>query len=347
MKRLLTLFLALCLLVSLTACGEPTRTRDFGDDAPAAAQTKPVSPEATTVSTAEPMQTVPAETASTITPALYKVTDESGNVLWLFGSIHVGQDFYYPLPKYVLSAYEDSDALAVECDVLAFASDLGAQTDALTQLIYLDGTKISDHIPEELYTRSVEVLEECGLYMSALDMYMPILWSNFIDTSLYETTGADSELGIDMYFLNNAHETGKEIREVESVEFQYGMLAGFSEELQIMMLEGSINSYENPEEAEQHLTQLMNAWSSGDADALSALLAEEGEFESEEEQTLYAEYNNAMIVERNLSMADYAEDSLASGDEVFICVGAAHVVGPGAMVDLLSQRGYTVERVSP
>ena len=44
-------------------------------------------------------------------------------------------------------------------------------------------------------------------------------------------------------------------------------------------------------------------------------------------------------------MTDFAEDALASGKEVFICVGAAHIVGDGAMAQLLAQRGYTVTLV--
>lgn len=45
-------------------------------------------------------------------------------------------------------------------------------------------------------------------------------------------------------------------------------------------------------------------------------------------------------------MADFAEDAIASGQEVFICVGAAHVVGEGAMADLLAERGYNVELIT-
>lgn len=342
MKRFLSALLALCLALCLAGCSKPSRVRDFGSGA----QTRETAPPDTTA----PSETVPPETQpaqSTITPALYRVTDEAGHVVWLFGSIHVGLPGFYPLPDYVMEAYENADALAVECDVVAFASDLGAQMDALTGMIYSDGTSISDHIPQELYTRSVEILKETNTYMSALDVYKPILWSTFIDNSLYASIGADSELGIDMHFLNDAHETGKEILEVESVQFQYDMLSGFSEELQIMLLEGSVYGYENPEESETQVQALLDAWASGDADALFALLSEEGELETEEEELLYREYNDAMIVQRNISMADYAEEVLASGDQVFICVGAAHVVGPGAMADLLAQRGYTVEKVSP
>ena len=44
-------------------------------------------------------------------------------------------------------------------------------------------------------------------------------------------------------------------------------------------------------------------------------------------------------------MTAFVEDSLASGEEVFVCVGAAHVVGNGAMVELLRDSGYTVTLV--
>ena len=65
-----------------------------------------------------------------------------------------------------------------------------------------------------------------------------------------------------------------------------------------------------------------------------------------EEKQLYEEYIKAMFVDRNLSMTDYAEASLKSGKEVFICVGAAHIVGEGAVAELLKQRGYKVERIT-
>lgn len=342
MKRFLSFILVLCLLLGLGACGKPAAVRDF-DATVGSAKTEPST--ALPPESVESLPTDPVE--STITPLLYKVSDEEGHVIWLFGSIHVGLDSFYPLPGYVLEAYEAADALAVECDVVAFSKDLGAQMDALRGMVYTDGTKIADHIPQELYARAVAALTDAGMYMSSLDVYKPILWSNFLDTALYEAIGADSELGIDMYFLNDAHNTGKEVLEVESVEFQYGMLSGFSEELQILLLESSVYGYETPEESAEQVTELIDAWAFGDGEALSALLNEEPEFESEEEALLYKEYNDAMLVNRNISMADYAQQALASGKTVFICVGAAHVVGPGAMAELLQQRGCTVELITP
>lgn len=348
MKQFLSFLLALCLLLSLCACGKPEPVQDAKEDTHSTAATDPAPSETDSVpSEPETDQNDPPEPASSITPILYKLTDSDGNTAWLFGSIHVGQEHYYPLPDYITSAYENADALAVECDVVSFASDIGAQTDAVMKLLYMDGTKISDHIPEDLYTQAVEVMKDAGLYMSAFDMYYPILWSNLIETSMYESFGVDSELGIDMHFLNDAHKTDKEIHEVESATFQYELMAGFSDELQIILLGSALHSYDNMDEAETELMKLAEAWASGDEDTLVEILTEEPEFESDEEALLYAEYTDAMMTQRNVSMADFAEDALESGKEVFICVGAAHIVGPGAMVDLLTQRGYTLERVVP
>lgn len=333
MKKIYTVLLALCLLLSLCACS---------GSSPA-----PKPTEAPITTTAPQTTSTTAEADDSITPILYKLTDAAGNTAWLFGSIHVGLEEFYPLPDYITSAYEQSDALAVEADVVKFASDMEAQTQALMPLLYLDGTMISDHIPQDLYNRAVKVMTECGVYMSALDLYQPVMWSNMIETAQMESLGVNSKLGIDMYFLNNAHETDKEIQEVESASFQYGMMGNFSEGLQIELLESALYSYENQDEAKEDLSALTDAWATGDETALVALLNEEPEFETDEEALLYEEYTDAMITQRNIAMADFAEAALTSGKEVFICVGAAHVVGPGAMAELLTQRGYTVEQIQP
>jgi uncharacterized protein YbaP (TraB family) len=212
-------------------------------------------------------------------------------------------------------------------------------------MVYADGTTIADHISEELYNDAKAALKDLGMYSSALDYYCPAMWSSFIDSAMIEKMGVDTSLGIDLYFLNRAHEEGKTILDVESAAFQYGMMAGYSEELQAMLLESSVASVELMEESKADMMQLVDAWATGNEAEFDALINAAPEFESPEEEVLYNEYQNAMITQRNLNMADFAEDALKSGEEVFIVVGAAHIVGAGAMAELLAQRGYTVEIV--
>ena len=146
MKRLLAWLLALVMCFILTACGPGT-----SDESVPPTEIHEQETETPTVSQ-----------SSTVTPLLYRVTDDSGNTIWLFGSIHVGRENYYPLPDYVLDAFESADALAVEADIVAFEKDLGLQMTALSHLVYRDGSTIKDHISLELYEKAVEILKACG-----------------------------------------------------------------------------------------------------------------------------------------------------------------------------------------
>ena len=114
----------------------------------------------------------------------------------LFGSIHVGREDYYPLPKYVLDAFEDADSLAVELDLLAVEKDMKLQMKALSQLVYYDGSKIQDHIPQDLYEESVAILDSYGINMKALESYCPAFWASMIESLMMSELGGDVNLGI-------------------------------------------------------------------------------------------------------------------------------------------------------
>lgn len=287
----------------------------------------------------------PSGGESTSTPLLYKVSD-GDSVIWLFGSVHVGREEFYPLPDYVLNAFNASDALAVEFDIVAFEQDVAAAGQSLMAMAYTDGTTIKDHVSPELYEEAVKVMKEWGGYVSYYDMFMPVLWAQLIEGAVYEKYDViNYDFGVDRHLLDKAKANGKEILEIESADFQYGMLADYSEPLQELLLSESIALYYNNESLPDEMSALMDLWQSGDEDAFDAALNPTVEFSSAEEERLYNEYNDAMIVERNLNMTDFAEEALADNNEIFICVGAAHVVGEGAMAKLLEGRGYTVEIV--
>lgn len=340
LKKLLALLLSLCLLLNFTACdinitiapatNTTTTEAISGDD------------KDDNDDTSEPDDSSDnAGESYGITPLLYKVTDDNGNVIWLFGSIHIGKEYFYPLPDYVMNAYNSSDSLAVEFDVTEEEFDDDTMMDMLYDLAYTDGSNIEAHIPEELYNDAKEILEDNDMYFSSLDFYMPYLWSMFIDEFTMEQLDYETDLGIDMFFLNTAHDGNKTIHSIESMEFQMNMMTGYSHELQEMMLESSVYYYNNVDEYSDGLDELAEAWAEGDAEALAD--EEEYEFESEEEKALYYEYNTSMMTKRNRGMTNFAEDKLFEGEEVFIVVGAAHVVGEDGMANQLRERGYTVE----
>ena len=166
------------------------------------------------------------------------------------------------------------------------------------------------------------------------------------DSLLMEQLGADINLGIDRHLLEKAKENQKPILEIESAASQYQLLAGFSDELQAWLLESSVEMCQSPDLARIDMNLMMDLWASGNEQAFSAYLAGSDETMTDEEQALYEEFNQAMLTNRNLQMAEFARDALLSGEEIFICVGAAHVIGEGSITQLLAQQGYTVEQVA-
>jgi uncharacterized protein YbaP (TraB family) len=103
------------------------------------------------------------------------------------------------------------------------------------------------------------------------------------------------------------------------------------------MLEKSVaaSSKQDPEEYGKRLQQ---AWVSGDTGQMEKIM---------QEQTSDAvEFAKAMVEDRNLHMADVAEQFLKGKDQAFVVVGAGHMVGPGGVVRILEKRGYKVEQVA-
>lgn len=275
-------------------------------------------------------------------PLLYKVTDSDGNIAWLFGSIHVGKESYLPLPEYVMDAFEGSDALAVECDIV----NTYYEPDA-NDCFYSGGSTIDKHLTEETYKLWVESISKSGQSgaIAMLKKYKAAFWYSYFSNELVSALGAKTKHGIDRYLIYYATDIGMEIQEIESIDYQLKLQLNFSDaiaqELLVDILE-CLNDQEQIAEYNKQLDALINAWKTGDGVYLGK---EEviDEDSSEQEKAAFEEYNKVMITDRNIRMVEFAENALKSGKEVFITVGAAHVCGEGGMVDLLRQKGYTVD----
>ena len=339
-KRALTLLCSLLSVCLMTACTDQ-KTPDVST---VASETTAVT-SATTKTTTAHDDTEDTDVIPGSTPLFYKATDSDGDIVWLLGSIHIATQDMYPLPTSITAAYDGADSLAVECDVVAAETDYDMLGAMMTSWLYEESGHIYDHIAPELYEQAKQIMQTIEMYAPSYDRYIPAVWGSFIDNYLVSYLGYDSEIGIDMYFLDRAKEENKPILEIESVEFQNQMMVDFSEELQEYLLKSSVEAYYDTETSDIY-AEMIDTWRSGDEERFETFLAsEDDDIETEEERRLYEEYNDAMIVKRNISMTDFAEDCLKKGDEVFICVGAAHIVGEGAVVDLLRERGYSVELV--
>lgn len=285
-----------------------------------------------------------------ITPLLYEVTkDNSSNKIYLFGSIHAADDRAYPLPKEVLSAYSKSNYLAVEFDIIDFSSSLKEQMDALKLLLYEDGRTIQDSLSEETYELLIPYLEENDLYIPAYEYYRPALQYSLVSNAQTIKSGLDSDKGIDMYFLEEAKEDEKEILELESAFQQYGLLTNFPDELFDMLIKYSI-MYDK--ELIKETKELYESWLDGDIKKLTEQTSEEVDEEILKEFNEYSNlpemvdnYNDKLITQRNIQMANNTDKYFLEEKNVFLVVGLAHIIGEDGIVELLEEKGYTVTQI--
>lgn len=300
-----------------------------------------------------------AEPENKATPLFYHVTGADGQEMWLLGTIHVGDERTAYLPAEIRTAFESADALALECNTEAFEQqieeDEALQAQVAQAYYYTDGTTMEQLLEAEEYARAVQFMKATGNYNENMLVAKPYLWSNAIDQFyLRQGQTLHSDQGVEERLMDWAQELEKPIWEVESSLFQMQMLTGFSQDIQLMLLKGSMEtSFRDNWEG---TVELYEKWCAGDEAVLREYLAEpvdtsdmteEELAEYEAYKPLIEEYEKTVGFDRNIGMLNVAIQYLESGDTVFYAVGLAHLLDPeNGLVDTLRDAGYKVELVA-
>ena len=281
-------------------------------------------------------------------PLFYKVTNEEGKVMWLLGTIHAGDERTTYLPQEIYDAFEEAAMLAVEFDLAAFEQSLRTDPTLMEQLTavyyYSDGSYTSAHLDADLMKRLQDMILVSGCNSTNSQYYRPVIWWNMLnDFYLRQDPKLSAEMGLDQILLEMAQLSEKPIQEIESGLSQLKTLAGFSDELQAMLLEEILNM--STYEYSQQLRQEYEAWCNGDEELLLQTLLPDTTDMTEEEQLLLAEYWDAMFVQRNAAMLKKALEFLKGDETVFYAVGYGHLLGEDGLVEGLREAGFTVELV--
>lgn len=271
-------------------------------------------------------------------PLVYRVTDGEGHVLYLLGTIHVGNDDMYPLGGAVEEAYANADIVAVEMDVYAYGGNLLSTMKTAFSLMYGVQDNIKNHLSPETYALGVKYL---GMPEIALQRMKPAMWYSLAENYIIEKAGLDATKGVDYGLLRKAHKDGKQIDELETLEEQMATLLAIPEDVIDYEVQAMLTY---PEESAQGLLMLFEAWRLGDEKGLRTLL--EASTEGEEDLSdAYAEYSDTLIDSRNDGFEEQALSYLNSGKTALIAIGAFHIVGENGLAEKLARLGYTVEEI--
>jgi len=264
---------------------------------------------------------------------IWKISSEA-NSIYLLGSVHVASPDIYPLNSALEDAFALADNLVVEVDI--------SQVDEMQtlQLImdhgtYPTGETLQDNISADLYAQLAEQFD-FGFATLDFNIFRPWVVVMLLEQLQLQELGYNPEYGLDLYFINQAVDSGKDIIELETADFQISLISALPDELMILVLESSVENPLTREDGEL----LFEAWEDGDAAAMELLF-----FEALDEEPALAPYYDVLVYARNITMAETIEGFLADDESYFVVVGAGHLVGEDGIIDILAERGYVTKQL--
>lgn len=304
--------LLLPLYLCFTGCAAST---DSMASAPADAVTRP----------AEGPATMPEDAD----PALWVIRDED-TTIYLFGTVHILKPGMTWFDEAVKDSFDASEELVIEM----IKPDPAEMMKIVNELaIDKTGVSLRDKLTEEDRAAYEAALTRLNLPVAAFDPLDP--WFASVNISLIPLmrSGYAADQGAETELLAQAAARQMTITGLETPEQQLGFFDNLPEEVQINFLNFTVATID---EAAEGMDQMVIEWANANVDALGELMNA-----GLEDRILY----ETLLVNRNITWADWVEQRMEQPGTIFLAVGAGHLAGDSSLQAILAQKGLVAERI--
>ncbi|ENM5757397.1 TraB/GumN family protein [Vibrio mimicus] len=258
-------------------------------------------------------------------PLFWSATKGTTQLL-IMGSLHVGRDDLYPLPKEAEQALKHSAGLVVETDIRTGSAAIPASSTVSSEQVLSD---------EQLFVLD-SIAQQLGLNGQQLRQLPPWSASLLIQMRFFAELGYQAERGIDLYFMRQAEQQQIPVLGLETLQFQLDLLAGLpnsGEELLVSLIKDwEINA---------KLTECMiQSWKNGDQDKL---------LEVAKLSEMSPELEHKMLIARNQDWAEKLSQTslLPEQDKPYlVVVGTLHLVGEQSLLAQLKKKGFSIKQLN-
>ncbi|MET0323541.1 MAG: TraB/GumN family protein [Duganella sp.] len=267
---------------------------------------------------------------------LYKVTHD-GKTSYLFGTIHVGKEGFYPLDPEASRALLDSKALVIELDIRENAS---FQKAMALHGRYPDGDRVQNHLAPATMKLMVQALAKAGMSLPSVQQFKPWLIANLLIGVELDAQGFKRGQAVEYALLAAAQQQDKTVRELESAEYQLGLFDTLDERQQELYLQETLTDLASGTALKKSLA-LIDAWNAADTPGIEAAwhTATTG-------NSVAAGFMQRVLLgKRNPEMAANIERIMQQDQVAFVGVGMLHLIGNDGLPQLLRRRGYQVEQL--
>jgi len=254
--------------------------------------------------------------------------EKAGRHGYLYGTIHVGKPEWAMPGRAVVNALIDAETIVMEADPLDPGFHAGVTAPAKPHE--------APSLPAPLVVRLQKQAARSCVPWERLRTMPPMMIAATLTLLDAAWEGFFAEYASEMVLAGYALGSGKSIATLETTAIQRAAIAGGPPAEQLASIEGLLGGLEQGT-VRQELVSVAEAWARGDLDRLGhTLLGLDAEHRAGVERT---------VVGRNAAMAGRIEELHGSGRRVFVAAGILHMVGDDGLPRLLTERGFTIERV--
>ena len=196
----------------------------------------------------------------------------------------------------------------------------------------LSSEPLSAGLDERLAHRLAAACEQLDVERTALESTRPWLAAQILDGAHSTSCGSDSPRSIDTVVTCRAADIGVPVQyEYPTAEKAFGLFSGFSHEVELEYLRWTLDrSIHSPGAC----MTAARAWERGSLTELTD--------DTNTLARMYPELFDVLVVARNRAWAERIHEMIHADQPAIVVVGAGHLVGAGAIPQLLAVRGITI-----
>ena len=268
---------------------------------------------------------------------LWKIEKDEEFVGYIFGTIHMNDKRVNEVRENIVGIFDDMNSFAME----SFPSDSYWNPYHGGQQIKGDmtlpkGQTLKKLIGEDLYVRVEEILLDLGLDKETILHLKP--WAAMRSFAVKAENSED--LILDYELLDRAAAQKKDLYQVESIEEFLVTFYAMPEDVQIKLLEFTLNSFT---EMRATINKMLEAYLEEDLTKMyeisTSFIPAKPEYERYRET-----YLKHVVKDRNVVMEHYMRKPMRER-KAFIAVGALHLYGDQGVLALMEKDGYQVTRI--
>ncbi|HPR54910.1 MAG TPA: TraB/GumN family protein [Deltaproteobacteria bacterium] len=249
---------------------------------------------------------------------------------YILGSLHALKRVAYPLDARIEKAYRSCPQVLLEADPSVVDQDELRET-MLRLGTYPDDMTLKKAVSPATYARLRKRVEAGKIDMDRFERFRPWLAAFSIATLELKRLGFSAQDGVDTHFYRKALSDGKRMIYLETAVRQMEMLSEASSGRDEDILRQALDELDM---VEKYSDDMVRAWELGDARRMETLLKKSLEGFPSIEKKLFAE--------RNKAWAERIGTLLTQEGDVFVVVGAGHLVGGDGLLEELRARKFTV-----